>query len=108
MRGNWDRLHALRGGIEGHDVVASRLVVADAPVRADRDPVRTAVRAAGAREVADLPRRRVEPAEAATCEIRVPDVTLRVHHEAPRARLRVGERELAQRAVVGVDAADLV
>src|SRR5438309_2720067 len=64
-RGDRQRFRALAGRIERHDLVLPRLVVPDAPVRADRDAVRLAVAAAGAREFTHLSGRWTEPAQLA-------------------------------------------
>src|SRR6266566_2634992 len=53
-RGDLARQRALGGGVEGHDLVGTRLVVPDAPVGADRDAVGLAGVAARAGIVAHL------------------------------------------------------
>src|SRR2546426_336519 len=71
-RGDRHRLGALGDGVEGHDVVLAGLIVPDAPVAADRDAVRLAAAAAGARELAHLPRRGIERSEEHTSELQSP------------------------------------
>src|SRR3989449_9463679 len=82
--------------------------VPDAPVVADRDAVRLAAAPAGARELAYLPRRGIEPAEPVARIVRVPHDALGVHDETAWAGAGSRERENAQVAVRRVDPAGLV